>query len=74
MKAGQVFTIEPVCSAFLPSLHVSEALVYDLIKMINLGSYHDVHWPDNWTATTADGRRSAQFEDTLLCVFHYSFT
>ncbi|KAF6765179.1 peptidase M24, structural domain-containing protein [Ephemerocybe angulata] len=46
MKAGMVFTIEP---------------------MINLGpSWSDVHWPDNWTATTADGKRSAQFEDTLL--------
>ncbi|TEB35903.1 methionine aminopeptidase [Coprinellus micaceus] len=46
MKAGQVFTIEP---------------------MINLGpNWGDVHWPDNWTATTVDGKRSAQFEDTLL--------
>ncbi|KAF9499568.1 methionine aminopeptidase [Pleurotus eryngii] len=35
--------------------------------MINLGSNWDtVHWPDNWTATTVDGRRSAQFEETLL--------
>ena len=23
-------------------------------------------WPDGWTATTADGERSAQFEHTLL--------
>ena len=23
-------------------------------------------WPDNWTATTMDGKRSAQFEHTLL--------
>ncbi|KAJ6502579.1 peptidase M24, structural domain-containing protein [Mycena sanguinolenta] len=46
MKAGMVFTIEP---------------------MINLGSsWADVHWPDNWTATTVDGKRSAQFEETLL--------
>ena len=38
--------------------------------MINLGpSWADVHWPDNWTATTVDGRRSAQFEETLLYVF-----
>lgn len=26
----------------------------------------DVHWPDQWTAATADGLRSAQFEHTLL--------
>ena len=23
-------------------------------------------WPDKWTATTADGKRTAQFEHTLL--------
>lgn len=23
-------------------------------------------WPDEWTAVTADGKRSAQFEHTLL--------
>ena len=25
-----------------------------------------MHWPDNWTAATEDGKRSAQFEHTLL--------
>lgn len=25
-----------------------------------------IHRPDNWTAVTADGKRSAQFEHTLL--------
>ncbi|KAG9103051.1 Methionine aminopeptidase 1 [Ceratobasidium sp. 370] len=35
--------------------------------MINLGSsWEDTHWPDNWTAVTVDGARSAQFEETLL--------
>ena len=35
--------------------------------MINLGpSWADVTWPDNWTAVTKDGRRSAQFEHTFL--------
>lgn len=37
--------------------------------MLNLGtSWEEIHWPDNWTATTVDGRRSAQFEETLLSV------
>jgi len=46
MKAGMVFTIEP---------------------MINLGhSWYEDHWPDKWTAVTVDGKRSAQFEETLL--------
>ena len=36
-------------------------------QMINLGSSWELeHWPDNWTAVTADGKRSAQFEETLL--------
>ncbi|CAM9970058.1 unnamed protein product, partial [Hapterophycus canaliculatus] len=26
----------------------------------------DRTWPDNWTSVTADGKRSAQFEHTLL--------
>ncbi|KAG6749376.1 hypothetical protein POTOM_046420 [Populus tomentosa] len=45
MKAGQIFTIEP---------------------MINAGVWRDRMWPDGWTAVTADGKRSAQFEHTLL--------
>ena len=45
MKAGHVFTIEP---------------------MINAGVQKDITWPDNWTAVTADGQRSAQFEHTIL--------
>ena len=45
MKAGHIFTIEP---------------------MINQGTYKDVTWEDDWTAVTADGQRSAQFEHTLL--------
>jgi hypothetical protein len=24
------------------------------------------HWRDDWTAVTLDGRRSAQFEETIL--------
>ncbi|KAH6918612.1 peptidase M24, structural domain-containing protein [Coprinopsis sp. MPI-PUGE-AT-0042] len=42
-------------------------MVFTIEPMINLGpNWADVHWPDNWTATTTDGRRSAQFEETLL--------
>ncbi|KAJ6596860.1 peptidase M24, structural domain-containing protein [Mycena vulgaris] len=42
-------------------------MVFTIEPMINLGSnWGDVHWPDNWTATTVDGKRSAQYEETLL--------
>lgn len=34
--------------------------------MINQGSHRDKTWPDGWTAATEDGKRSAQFEHTLL--------
>jgi hypothetical protein len=36
--------------------------------MVNAGTYHLDHWKDDWTAVTADGRRSAQFEETILYV------
>lgn len=45
MRAGHVFTVEP---------------------MINLGTPGDTTWGDNWTAVTTDGKRSAQFEHTVL--------
>lgn len=39
------------------------------VQMINLGKHYEVeHWPDDWTAVTVDGNRSAQFEETLLYV------
>ena len=34
--------------------------------MINVGTWRDQTWPDGWTSTTADGKRSAQFEHTLV--------
>jgi methionyl aminopeptidase len=34
--------------------------------MINAGSWHDMLWPDDWTSTTTDGQRSAQFEHTMV--------
>ncbi len=34
--------------------------------MINLGVHNDTTWPDQWTSVTEDGRRSAQFEHTMI--------
>ncbi len=39
---------------------------FTIEPMINEGAWQDMHWPDDWTATTIDGKRSAQFEHTLL--------
>jgi methionyl aminopeptidase len=39
---------------------------FTIEPMICQGSARDVLWPDQWTAVTSDGGRSAQFEETLL--------
>ena len=39
---------------------------FTIEPMLNLGGWRDKQWPDGWTAVTADGSRSAQFEHTLL--------
>jgi len=39
---------------------------FTIEPMISEGTWRDVTWPDNWTAVTQDGKRSAQFEHTLL--------
>ena len=45
---------------------MKEGHVFTVEPMINLGTYDDETWGDNWTAVTADGKRSAQFEHTVL--------
>ncbi|CDH49588.1 methionine aminopeptidase 1 [Lichtheimia corymbifera JMRC:FSU:9682] len=40
--------------------------VFTIEPMICEGTWRDEIWPDNWTAVTADGKRSAQFEHTML--------
>ncbi|CAM9528220.1 unnamed protein product [Ascophyllum nodosum] len=39
---------------------------FTIEPMICEGSAKSVMWPDKWTAATADGKRTAQFEHTLL--------
>ena len=41
-------------------------MIFTIEPMINVGSWRDTTWPDNWTAVTADGSLSAQFEHTVL--------
>ncbi|KAF5953034.1 hypothetical protein HYC85_010978 [Camellia sinensis] len=42
---------------------------FTIEPMINAGVWRDRMWPDGWTAVTADGKCSAQFEHTLLVTF-----
>jgi len=39
---------------------------FTIEPMINEGQWRDTLWPDDWTAVTQDGKRSSQFEHTLL--------
>lgn len=39
---------------------------FTIEPMISEGTWKDETWPDKWTAVTADGQWSAQFEHTLL--------
>eukprot|EP00794_Sanderia_malayensis_P012137 gene12137-13390_t len=40
--------------------------VFTVEPMINQGTWRDQLWDDDWTAVTQDGKKSAQFEQTLL--------
>ena len=72
------FTGHGIGSAFHSGLivpHYDEAFYDDVIEvgmtftiepMLNLGTHEWEMWDDNWTVVTRDGRRSAQFEHTLL--------
>jgi len=41
-------------------------MTFTVEPMITMGSWRHVIWPDGWTAVTSDGRRTAQFEHTVL--------
>ncbi|KAJ8122317.1 hypothetical protein ONZ43_g1456 [Nemania bipapillata] len=42
-------------------------MTFTIEPMIALGKYRDVTWPDNWTSTTIDGKRTAQFGKSGAC-------
>jgi len=61
------------CSPNVPHYAKNKAIgvmkpghIFTIEPMINAGKWGDEQWPDGWTAVTRDGRRSAQFEHTVL--------
>ena len=40
---------------------------FTIEPMVNAGNSKDFTWPDDWSAVTQDGSKSAQFEHTMLC-------
>ncbi|PGH13874.1 methionine aminopeptidase, type I [Polytolypa hystricis UAMH7299] len=66
---NQLFHTNPSIPHYAKSKTVGSAkpgMCFTIEPMINLGSYRDKMWPDNWTSVTYDGKKSAQFEHTLL--------
>ena len=67
---GRLFHTAPVIPHYAKNKAVGimrPGHTFTIEPMINLGnSWRDKLWPDNWTAVTADGARSAQFEHTFL--------
>ena len=41
-------------------------MTFTVEPMITLGAWQHRMWDDDWTAVTADGKRTAQFEHTML--------
>jgi methionyl aminopeptidase len=66
---GELFHMEPSVSHFYESSNRFEmrpGMTFTVEPMINQGDWRCVMWDDEWTAVTADLRRSAQFEHTVL--------
>jgi hypothetical protein len=49
-------------------LFSSFLIAVSLLLKLHYFSWQDKTWPDNWTAVTADGSWSAQFEHTMAVV------
>jgi methionyl aminopeptidase len=45
---------------------IEEGMFFTIEPMLTQGTWRALEWDDGWTAVTADGRRSAQYEHTLL--------
>jgi methionyl aminopeptidase len=66
---GEQFHGDPnVPHFFTPSAAtvMQPGMTFTIEPMITMGTWRERMWDDGWTAVTADGRRSAQFEHTLV--------
>jgi methionyl aminopeptidase len=48
------------------SMIMRPGMTFTIEPMIALGTWQHKMWDDDWTAVTADGKRTAQFEHTVL--------
>eukprot|EP01133_Synstelium_polycarpum_P003770 gene3770-4346_t len=66
---GRLFHCNPTVPHYAKNKAIGvmkEGHIFTIEPMINEGTWKDDMWPDNWTAVTDDGKRSAQFEHTIL--------
>ena len=66
---GEMFHCNPNVAHYYPNKCVGvmkPGHCFTIEPMLNLGTFKDKTWPDRWTSVTCDGKRSAQFEHTLL--------
>lgn len=67
---GKKFHEEPIICHFKrpeKTMIMVPGMVFTIEPMINMGSFEvDFSEEDGWTVTTADGKKSAQFEHTIL--------
>jgi methionyl aminopeptidase len=66
---GGQFHMEPsIPHYYTPaaSTVMTPGMTFTIEPMITMGTWRERIWEDGWTAVTADGRRSAQFEHTLV--------
>jgi methionyl aminopeptidase len=70
---GEVFHSKPqIPHYFEPSATtvMEPGMTFTIEPMITVGNWRHTMWDDGWTAVTADGRRTAQFEHTVLVTEH----
>jgi methionyl aminopeptidase len=66
---GEVFHSPPhVPHTYEPSAHtvMEPGMTFTIEPMITAGAWRHLTWDDGWTAVTADGSRTAQFEHTIV--------
>merc|ERR1739844_498467 len=66
---GSVFQTNPNIFHYKnsePNGQMAPGHTFTIEPMICQGTSQVLSWPDQWTATTRDGKRTAQFEHTLL--------
>jgi methionyl aminopeptidase len=66
---GEVFHSRPqIPHYYEPSAStvMEPGMTFTIEPMITLGTWRHLDWDDGWTAVTADGGRTAQFEHTVL--------